>query len=210
MGPRRVFERLQELLLDELGAAGALDWSRVTVDSFSLRAARGGPGRRNPVDRAKPGSKLHLAAEGTGLPLSLLVTAANTPDAAVFSRRCWTTSPRCGPLSAVGAAAPRRFTPTRPTISAAAAATLPSGGSRSASPAVGSSRRSGWVATAGRPNARSPGWLGVGDCGSAMTGTPGGSSPSPCWAAHGWATTGFPIPPRHTHGHPDRGSGMSF
>jgi hypothetical protein len=38
----------------------------------------------NPVDRAKPGSKLHLANEGTGLPLSLLVTAANTPDAAVF------------------------------------------------------------------------------------------------------------------------------
>jgi transposase len=32
-----VFERLQELLLDELGQAGALDWSRVSVDSFSLR-----------------------------------------------------------------------------------------------------------------------------------------------------------------------------
>jgi transposase len=38
----------------------------------------------NPVDRAKRGSKLHLAAEGTGLPLSLLITSANTPDAAVF------------------------------------------------------------------------------------------------------------------------------
>jgi Transposase DDE domain len=38
----------------------------------------------DPVDRAKPGPKLHLAAEGTGPPLSLLVTAANTPDAAVF------------------------------------------------------------------------------------------------------------------------------
>src|SRR5215213_2286759 len=43
-----VFERLQELLLDELGQAGALDWSRVTVDSFSLRAVRGGPHRRKP------------------------------------------------------------------------------------------------------------------------------------------------------------------
>jgi transposase len=38
----------------------------------------------NPVDRAKPGSKLHLAVEGGGLPLSLLVTAANTNDAVVF------------------------------------------------------------------------------------------------------------------------------
>jgi transposase len=36
-----VFERLQELLLAELGAAGRLDWSRVSVDSVSLRAVRG-------------------------------------------------------------------------------------------------------------------------------------------------------------------------
>jgi transposase len=36
-----VFERLQEALLDELGEADQLDWSRVTVDSFSLRAVRG-------------------------------------------------------------------------------------------------------------------------------------------------------------------------
>src|SRR6266545_4833336 len=43
-----VFERLQELLLDELGEAGGLDWSRVSVDSFSLRAVRGGPGGRKP------------------------------------------------------------------------------------------------------------------------------------------------------------------
>jgi Transposase DDE domain len=38
----------------------------------------------NPVDRAKRGSKLHLAVEGTGLPLSLLVTGANTNDSLVF------------------------------------------------------------------------------------------------------------------------------
>jgi transposase len=79
-----VFERLQEVLLDELGEADQLDWSRVTVDSFSLRAVRGDLTGANPVDRAKRGSKLHLAGEGTGLPLSLLVTAANTPDAVVF------------------------------------------------------------------------------------------------------------------------------
>jgi transposase len=43
-----VFERLQEVLLDELGEAGQLDWSRVSVDSFSLRAVRGGHGGRKP------------------------------------------------------------------------------------------------------------------------------------------------------------------
>ena len=79
-----VFDRLQELLLDELGAAGLLDWSCASVDSTSLRAVRGDLTGANPVDRAKRGSKLHLASEGTGLPLSLLVTAANTPDASVF------------------------------------------------------------------------------------------------------------------------------
>ncbi len=50
-----VFERLQEDLLDELGQAGALDWSRISVDSFSLRATRGDQVGANPVDRAKPG-----------------------------------------------------------------------------------------------------------------------------------------------------------
>src|SRR4030095_13260185 len=69
-----VFERLQELLLDELGAAGGLDWSRVSVDSFSLRAVRGDHTGANPVDRDKPGCKLHLAVEGGGLPLAVLVT----------------------------------------------------------------------------------------------------------------------------------------
>jgi hypothetical protein len=44
-GPAR--RDLQELLLDELGETGQLDWSRVSVDSFSLRAT-GGPLRRKP------------------------------------------------------------------------------------------------------------------------------------------------------------------
>jgi transposase len=34
----------------------------------------------NPVDRGKPGSKIHLACEGGGLPLAAAVTAANIPD----------------------------------------------------------------------------------------------------------------------------------
>jgi transposase len=38
----------------------------------------------NPVDRAKAGSKLHVAVDGGGLPLSVLVTGANTDDSLVF------------------------------------------------------------------------------------------------------------------------------
>ena len=37
-----VFDQLQMLLLDELGAAGRIDLDRVSVDSFSLRAVKGG------------------------------------------------------------------------------------------------------------------------------------------------------------------------
>jgi IS5 family transposase len=34
----------------------------------------------NPVDRGKPGSKLHLVCDGNGLPLTAAVTAANVTD----------------------------------------------------------------------------------------------------------------------------------
>ena len=34
----------------------------------------------NPVDRGKPGSKLHLVCDGSGLPLTVVVTAANVAD----------------------------------------------------------------------------------------------------------------------------------
>jgi transposase len=197
-----VFERLQELLLDELGEAGQLDWSRISVDSVSLRAVRGDLCGANPVDRAKGGSKLHLAVEGSGLPLSLLVTAANTNDSLVFEallddiptvrtpaggRRC--RPDKCHADKAYDHRRCRSYL-TRRGIKV-----------RIARRGIEPSQRLGrhrWKAE------RSIAWLaGCRGCGSAMTGTPSGSSPSPCWAARGWATTGFPVPPRRTHGHPD-------
>jgi hypothetical protein len=38
----------------------------------------------NPVDRGKPGSKLHLVCDGSGLPLTAAVTAANVADTTMF------------------------------------------------------------------------------------------------------------------------------
>jgi IS5 family transposase len=38
----------------------------------------------NPVDRGKPGSKLHLVCDGGGLPLTAAVTAANVGDSTMF------------------------------------------------------------------------------------------------------------------------------
>ena len=51
----------------------------------------------NPVDRGKPGSKLHLVCDGGGLPLTAAVTAANVIDTTLFQavlddvlrRRCF-------------------------------------------------------------------------------------------------------------------------
>jgi transposase len=39
----------------------------------------------NPVDRGKPGSKIHLACEGSGLPLTAVVTAANISDVTMLA-----------------------------------------------------------------------------------------------------------------------------
>jgi IS5 family transposase len=39
----------------------------------------------NPVDRGKPGSKLHLVCDGGGLPLTAVITAANVADTAMFA-----------------------------------------------------------------------------------------------------------------------------
>jgi Transposase DDE domain len=54
------------------------------VDSASVRAKRGDHVGADPVDRGKPGSKIHLACEGHGLPLTA-VTAANIPDVTMLA-----------------------------------------------------------------------------------------------------------------------------
>ena len=73
-----VFDALHLEVLDRLGEQGRLDWSRASVDTMSVRAKRGNHVGATPVDRGKPGSKLHLVTDGSGLPLTTAVTAANT------------------------------------------------------------------------------------------------------------------------------------
>jgi transposase len=40
-----VFEQLQRVLLNELGQRGQVDFSRVSIDSSTVRASKGGPSR---------------------------------------------------------------------------------------------------------------------------------------------------------------------
>ncbi|RKF22947.1 IS5 family transposase [Micromonospora globbae] len=73
--------RLHEATLDRLGSDRRIDWSRAVVDSISVRAGKGGDlTGPNPVDRGKPGSKIHVICDRAGLPLAVMVTAANVHD----------------------------------------------------------------------------------------------------------------------------------
>ena len=57
------------------------------VDSCSVRAKRGGDlTGPNPTDRAKKGTKYHLAVTGDGIPVACMATAANVNDTVVFER----------------------------------------------------------------------------------------------------------------------------
>ena len=57
------------------------------LDSCSVRAKRGGDlTGPNPTDRAKMGTKYHLAVDGDGTPVACAVTAANVPDTRLFQR----------------------------------------------------------------------------------------------------------------------------
>ena len=49
----------------------------MSVDSFSLQAVKGDLTGANPIDRGKAGSKLYVAGEADGLPLSAILSAAD-------------------------------------------------------------------------------------------------------------------------------------
>jgi transposase len=52
-----IWERLHHVLLDRLGRANAIDWSRAALDSASIPAKRGGEETGpNPTDRGRPGT----------------------------------------------------------------------------------------------------------------------------------------------------------
>jgi transposase len=61
-----VFDQLQAVLLDELGAAGRIGLDRVSVDSFSLRRSKGDLTGANPVDRGKQGASCTRPASAAG------------------------------------------------------------------------------------------------------------------------------------------------
>jgi hypothetical protein len=112
-----VWERLHQLVLDELSEADLLDWSRANIDAVSVRARGGELTVPNPVDRSKPGSRFHLLVDATGLPL-MSCSQRPTPTTARWSNRCWR-PPQVSVAVATNPvdrdAGPRSCTPTRAT-----------------------------------------------------------------------------------------------
>jgi transposase len=76
-----VWQKLHELLLAELRAAGMLDFSRAAVDGSHVRAMKGGAKTGpSPVDRGRTGSKHHVIVEAHGIPLAATLTGGNRND----------------------------------------------------------------------------------------------------------------------------------
>jgi transposase len=80
-----IWQAFHHALLDRLGRAGLIDWSRCSLDAASLPAKGGGEHTGpNPTDRGKLGSKRHIVVDRQGIPLAVLLTAANIHDSVVL------------------------------------------------------------------------------------------------------------------------------
>jgi transposase len=74
-----------QALLDRLGEADQLDWERASLDSASVPAKKGSekPGP-NPTDKGKSGIKRYVVLDRRGIPLSVMMSAANINDSMLF------------------------------------------------------------------------------------------------------------------------------
>ena len=75
-----VWRRLHQVLLEELAQADRIDWDRAALDSAAVPAPGGQETGKNPTDRGKQGTKRHLVVDAHGIPLAVLVSAANVHD----------------------------------------------------------------------------------------------------------------------------------
>ncbi|MFC4637694.1 IS5 family transposase [Deinococcus hohokamensis] len=76
-----IWQKIHTALLNHLASHDKLDWSRCSVDSASIAAPLGGTETGpNPTDRGKLGTKRHLLVDGNGVPLAVLLSAANVHD----------------------------------------------------------------------------------------------------------------------------------
>ena len=155
-----VWQRLHETLLNWLGDEGAVDWSRASVDSLSVRAKRGASRRGR--------TRLIAANPARNTTSWWIATASPWPSGSrrrtlTTRRSCFRWLTRFRPLSAPeGSRAARasvrlKYTPTRPTIPQGYGAPCALGGSRHGSLGVASTPANDLGGTAGSWSAPCPG-----------------------------------------------------
>jgi len=76
-----VWQNIHRILLNHLRQVKRIDFSRFLVDAIHVRAVGGGAQTGpSPVDRRKPGSKMHVITDARGVPLATLMTPANVNE----------------------------------------------------------------------------------------------------------------------------------
>ena len=73
-------KRLHGAVLDRLGQADRIDWSRASLDSAAVPAPGGRKDRPQPDGQRKTGLERHLVVDRAGIPLVVTHTAANIHD----------------------------------------------------------------------------------------------------------------------------------
>jgi transposase len=155
-----VWQRLHETLLDWLGDQAAIDWSRASLDSLSVRAKRGASRpARTPSIAVSPVRNTTSSSIGTASrspSASPWPTRTTRPSCSRSSTRSRRSLDRGGNRVALASARPS-CTPTRPTTPLRNAVPCAPGASPRASRAGGSIRASDSGDTGGWSSAPSPG-----------------------------------------------------
>ena len=81
MDSDRHFQKDMDKLLEEYDHKKGIKWIWQSIDSISIKSPLGGAMTgSNPVDRSKLGTKRHILTDKKGIPLSAVITSANTHD----------------------------------------------------------------------------------------------------------------------------------
>lgn len=77
----RIFEKIWGTCLKYYEELKGIDWKWQSVDSATVKSPKGGDlTGPNPTDRAKSGTKRHTLTDRKGIPLSVVISAANRHD----------------------------------------------------------------------------------------------------------------------------------
>ena len=123
--------RLHRVLLDRLGRANAVDWGRCVARQRLVPGQKGGEATGpNPTDRGKAGSKRHVLVDANGIPLAIAPGPANVHDSRRFEPLIDAVPPIRQCAGTAAPAARPSSTPTKATITRAAAKPRGAGASR--------------------------------------------------------------------------------